>query len=618
MDPPLSPPPPPLHSDLPTFSEMENPDPHFLPDDDPSSFPWDWSDFLDFGLDNQVDISFDSDQHQDDPEPPPIAPDPDANDTPDRIRKRDPRLTCSNFLAGRIPCACPEMDGKLEEEEGTPGKKRARTVRATAAGVARCQVPACEKDISELKGYHRRHRVCLQCANASAVILDGHRRRYCQQCGKFHILSDFDEGKRSCRRKLERHNNRRRRKPSESKIAVERESQGLVSADDVACPIDNGKDGTSVMQVKVEERAPKLHYVHPTCFEAGKPMEFVACGSNLLQSKFRFLVSFGGKYLPYDYSVAPPCGDTEGVTASFDHQLLKIYIPHTEPNLFGPAFIEVENESGLSNFIPILIGNEEICSEMKMMEHRFESSFLSNACEVSIMRQTAFSQFILDTAWLLRKPALQDIGQILTFSQIGRFNQLLTFLIDNKSTSILERVLQYTETMIDKMKLNNLADGISDTDMKLLKGNLDHAREILCQRLWENGDSLQDSGNLVQKGDCLYRSSQIEMLLVSRLDQNREATQRGNLEAIAGSNSPEQSANLPLLKREVVMSMNLSSERPRKFHRRIFINKYLASHPLIFVIAATAICFGICVVLLHPQKVGKFATTIRMCLFDNK
>lgn len=49
-------------------------------------------------------------------------------------------------------------------------------------------------------------------------------------------------------------------------------------------------DGTSVMKVNVEVQAPRLHYVHPTCFEAGKPMEFVACGSNLLQSKFRYVI----------------------------------------------------------------------------------------------------------------------------------------------------------------------------------------------------------------------------------------------------------------------------------------------------------------------------------------
>lgn len=40
------------------------------------------------------------------------------------------------------------------------------------------------------------------------------------------MLPDFDEGKRSCRRKLERHNNRRRRKSADSKGAVEKELDG--------------------------------------------------------------------------------------------------------------------------------------------------------------------------------------------------------------------------------------------------------------------------------------------------------------------------------------------------------------------------------------------------------
>ena len=57
------------------------------------------------------------------------------------------------------------------------------TVRAVAMEM-KCQVPGCEADIRELKGYHRRHRVCLRCAHASAVLLDGVQKRYCQQCGK--------------------------------------------------------------------------------------------------------------------------------------------------------------------------------------------------------------------------------------------------------------------------------------------------------------------------------------------------------------------------------------------------------------------------------------------------
>ena len=147
--------------------------------EDPSSV-WDLSYLLDFNLDNQVAVSLDYDQNLQFPEPLELPPQ--GNLSTDKVRKRDPRLTCSNYLAGRVPCACPELDEKLEQE-GLPGKKRSRTVRASA-GVARCQVPGCEADISELKGYHRRHRVCLRCANASTVLLDGEAKRYCQQCGK--------------------------------------------------------------------------------------------------------------------------------------------------------------------------------------------------------------------------------------------------------------------------------------------------------------------------------------------------------------------------------------------------------------------------------------------------
>eukprot|EP00249_Psilotum_nudum_P021789 c28247_g1_i1 orf=51-1448(+) len=122
------------------------------------------------------------------------------------LQAGDPRLSCPNFLAGRIPCSCPELD---ERRDG--GAEAAGVTRKRVKVVVRCQVPSCRIDIGHLKGYHQRHRVCLGCANSSQVIVNRQPHRYCQQCGKFHLLSDFDEGKRSCRRKLVRHNNMRRR-----------------------------------------------------------------------------------------------------------------------------------------------------------------------------------------------------------------------------------------------------------------------------------------------------------------------------------------------------------------------------------------------------------------------
>ena len=157
---------------------------------DPTSSVWDWGDILDFTLDDHFSISFDDENLSPSPleaSAPYPYPYPDPVPELDHVRKRDPRMICSNFLAGRIPCACPEIDAqieKLEEEEaGAPRKKRARTGRV-GSGTCRCQVPGCEADISELKGYHRRHRVCLLCANSSTVLIDGETKRYCQQCGK--------------------------------------------------------------------------------------------------------------------------------------------------------------------------------------------------------------------------------------------------------------------------------------------------------------------------------------------------------------------------------------------------------------------------------------------------
>lgn len=159
-----------------------------------SSSVWDLSYLLDFNLDDDdLNLPLNLDNKTSllppGPEPGP-EPEPDPNPNPDpqdiipndKIRKRDPRLACSNFLAGVVPCACPELDAALEEEERLHGKKRVRTARASAS--ARCQVPDCQVDISELKGYHRRHRVCLRCANAATVLLHGEAMRYCQQCGK--------------------------------------------------------------------------------------------------------------------------------------------------------------------------------------------------------------------------------------------------------------------------------------------------------------------------------------------------------------------------------------------------------------------------------------------------
>ncbi|KAH6776957.1 hypothetical protein C2S51_008269 [Perilla frutescens var. frutescens] len=761
-----------------------------IPADDPtSSSLFDWSDLLDFNLDESLHVPFPHSEQELPRVDPGHHSDSSGREKPSLVRKRDPRLVCSNYLAGRVPCACPEMDEKLEqaqeqeqeeeEEPGLPGKKRTRIGRATG-GPARCQVPGCEVDISELKGYHRRHRVCLRCANAVSVVLGGDSKRYCQQCGKFHILSDFDEGKRSCRRKLERHNNRRRRKPNDSKEGVDKESQLIILTDDVSGDDDIGKDGicvsgqiedretlleadrqvslgsqnlqsdsgvsftasgethvkadkqnpkfkqspphkssfssacpagrisfklydwnpaefprrlrlqifqwlanmpvelegyirpgctiltafiampkpvwcklleepalcikdlvsspgsllsgrgtmhvylndmifritndaTSVLEVKVKDQAPKLHYIYPNFFEAGRPMEFVACGSHLLQPNFRFLISFAGQYLAYDICVSPPCC-VEGVADSADHQLLKIYVPQIDMALSGPAFVEVENQSGLSNFIPILVGDKETCTEMEVLQQKLgrplssqeqELSSPQPACEVFASRQAEFSELVLDVAWTLKKPASQ---QKLTSSHIQRLNCLLEYLMEKESSVILEGLYYSLRSAID----NNLIDANSDSDMRLLQKNMDTAHRRLALRLREK----EFSELLAPTGNCYIHSSKNDNTsVVPATNQGLERMVKNMLGLSRPLPSLDEAA-VPLLKDEVIMNVDLL-ERPRRSCSRSLSRTLSTSRLLIMAVMAVGVCFGVCAVALHPQRIGQIASTIHNCLLDN-
>ncbi|XP_019438295.1 PREDICTED: squamosa promoter-binding-like protein 3 isoform X2 [Lupinus angustifolius] len=74
-----------------------------------------------------------------------------------------------------------------------------------------CQVEGCGLDLSSAKGYHRKHRVCENHSKSPKVVIAGSECRFCQQCSRFHGLSEFDDKKRSCRQRLLDHNARRRK-----------------------------------------------------------------------------------------------------------------------------------------------------------------------------------------------------------------------------------------------------------------------------------------------------------------------------------------------------------------------------------------------------------------------
>ncbi|KAK7310201.1 hypothetical protein RJT34_07550 [Clitoria ternatea] len=129
-------------------------------------------------------------------------------------------------FVGKAAASSSNDDVFAEEEEGVVplqlnlgggntvvgrANKRVRSGSPATASYPMCQVDNCKEDLSKAKDYHRRHKVCEAHSKASKALLANQLQRFCQQCSRFHPLSEFDEGKRSCRRRLAGHNRRRRK-----------------------------------------------------------------------------------------------------------------------------------------------------------------------------------------------------------------------------------------------------------------------------------------------------------------------------------------------------------------------------------------------------------------------
>jgi hypothetical protein len=75
-----------------------------------------------------------------------------------------------------------------------------------------CQVPGCIADLSGLKMYYQRCKICEEHHKATVIIVDGITTRFCQQCAALQPITDFTKDRRSCMAALARHNTRRQRK----------------------------------------------------------------------------------------------------------------------------------------------------------------------------------------------------------------------------------------------------------------------------------------------------------------------------------------------------------------------------------------------------------------------
>ncbi|KAJ9567516.1 hypothetical protein OSB04_003482 [Centaurea solstitialis] len=119
-------------------------------------------------------------------------------------------LNLNRIVNQEIPnlFTCSKVANNLSSSEVSMPSKQTR-IAGSPSPV--CQVLGCNKSLVSCKDYHKRHKVCEIHSKTAKVIVKGVEQRFCQQCSRFHLLSEFDDGKRSCRKRLADHNERRRK-----------------------------------------------------------------------------------------------------------------------------------------------------------------------------------------------------------------------------------------------------------------------------------------------------------------------------------------------------------------------------------------------------------------------
>ena len=134
-------------------------------------------------------------------------------------------------------------------------KSPAPAKRRAPARSGCCQADGCDADLARSTYYHVRNKICEVHVKADSFLRDGAELRFCQRCGHAHSLPEFDVGKHSCRKQLEKHNARRRKRQA-ARAAGANEARG--SSDDSGAPVPRPRQ-----QSAAARRSTRPRNTHP-------------------------------------------------------------------------------------------------------------------------------------------------------------------------------------------------------------------------------------------------------------------------------------------------------------------------------------------------------------------
>ncbi|RZS02706.1 hypothetical protein BHM03_00032788 [Ensete ventricosum] len=396
--------------------------------------------------------------------------------------------------------AYPVVEADLAILEGKTGKK-SFPLGGNSSHPA-CQVEGCDADLSDSKDYHRRHKVCEMHAKASSAVVRNAIQRFCQQCSRFHLLEEFDEGKRSCRRRLAGHNRRRRKTQPDVNV------NGNSLIDEQAC----GYLLISLLRILSNLQCnccnlfiEYLQHVslHAANSDQSQDQELL---TNFLGNLATFANSFDSsglsRLLPASQDpqklvtssgistdvvitsvpngvreqesgnplcstavmtcitgTQDPLRQTDHVTSILDWLssgptdiesyirpgciVLTIYLRQAES-----AWVQFEDCGLCNGFFPFIVAEEDVCSEIRILENAINVAScvgqLQERTDAANARNQALD-FINELGWLLRRNHMRSASEETKLSQntftMRRFRRLMSFAMSREWSAVVKKLL---------------------------------------------------------------------------------------------------------------------------------------------------------------------------------
>ncbi|XP_021887907.1 squamosa promoter-binding-like protein 1, partial [Carica papaya] len=188
----------------------------------------------------------------------------------------------------------------------------------------------------------------------------------------------------------------------------------------------------------------KILSVKPIAISASERAQFSVKGINLCWPATRLLCAVEGTYLVQEDIHELLDGDD----GSKEHDDLQcVSFSCTIPTVNGRGFIEIEDHSLSSSFFPFIVAEDDVCSEIRMLENALE--FTGTDADVGetgkIEARNQAMDFIHEIGWLLHrsqvKHRLVHLDPNTDLFPLRRFKWLMEFSMGHEWCAVVKKLL---------------------------------------------------------------------------------------------------------------------------------------------------------------------------------